>query len=520
MQLRYILCSLLVLSILGCGKREEPPSSPVSAKPPMPLQEQLWMDNYRLWQQGDTNAVIELLTNALQDKRYATIKPLVFRQLIQTHLMVDNLEVAQKLYLDALDNNPEMAIQTMGAIESHLERRQLFDELIEWCNRLLQVEQISTPGAGRLYGFIMSGYRGQGKLDELFAVYGECAKKLPTDQAVGIIRGSLNATLAQKQYEQLNCALDYITTNFKGQPPYVQLVVIMRFNSLLQQGQLNDAADILDGAFDLLPDNEIATALNSFCNSAIQARALDMVERFAQKTLADKSPESRVFAVGAYYWVMAAMEKKDASLTRDRTLSLAREYNAPLPVMMRVLGQVFYFLMADENRDTRLAVLDLCEKLHAETDEDRYKAVLADYVLHACFLTEKFERALAVVQAGIPGMEPLWQEMLMTKIKAHIALAQGRTEEAIDAFRQFMDGVKNWHEPFTDPANGTVISSDSILGLNASRIADLWASAGEHEKAQAARKEAREYYSKALEQEKEGSARYNEIQASLAKLGD
>jgi predicted ATPase len=91
--------------------------------------------------------------------------------------------------------------------------------------------------------------------------------------------------------------------------------------------------------------------------------------------------------------------------------------------------------------------------------------------------------------------------------------------EAVKNFRIFMVVIKQVpDEKYMDPYTGQQISVDSILGLNAVRIAGLWEKAGDTEQAKAAYKEAVEYYTAALEKEKKDSDQYQSIQKQLKQL--
>jgi tetratricopeptide (TPR) repeat protein len=168
--------------------------------------------------------------------------------------------------------------------------------------------------------------------------------------------------------------------------------------------------------------------------------------------------------------------------------------------------------------DAQLKVFaDLCDGLLAQAPSDAEKASLRGMIMDSCFRLEDYERTLRLLDQGVPGQDEQWHKMMINKVKAHLALKEGRKQEAVDRFRAFMEYIRTQAMDQTDPVTGNRITKEEILGLNAKRIGDILASMGQDEDARAMYKSARESYQAALERTSPGPE-YDRIQAELGKI--
>ncbi|MFC1453391.1 hypothetical protein ACFLSJ_08625, partial [Verrucomicrobiota bacterium] len=158
---------------------------------------------------------------------------------------------------------------------------------------------------------------------------------------------------------------------------------------------------------------------------------------------------------------------------------------------------------------------ELLPLLRDEEDRKRLKSMALD----GSFVIEDYERSLATVEAGIPGRDEAWHEMALNKIKAHLALQEGRTDEAVTRFRRFMQDVEaTWEEAEEDPSTGIKHTREMSLGFNARRIGDILSEAGQTDAAREAYREARSYCAKALELLDETSREHAMVRERLASM--
>jgi len=107
---------------------------------------------------------------------------------------------------------------------------------------------------------------------------------------------------------------------------------------------------------------------------------------------------------------------------------------------------------------------------------------------------------------------------LAAKIRGHLLLQQGKPQEAVASFREFMGYIAQEQGDQIDPVKGTRVTKEMILGLNAKRIGDILAGAADKEGAVKAYQEARDDYTTALKSFAETSAEYAKLKADIAAI--
>jgi hypothetical protein len=139
-------------------------------------------------------------------------------------------------------------------------------------------------------------------------------------------------------------------------------------------------------------------------------------------------------------------------------------------------------------------------------------------MLDVSFCAGDFQAAARVVDAGVPGHDRKWHDMMGAKVHAHLALQQGNPREAVAQFRRFMECIAGEARDQFDPVTGSRVTRDMILGLNARRIGDILKAANDPAGARKAYAEARAYYEQAKAGLAEGSEEHRQIESDLAKL--
>lgn len=168
-------------------------------------------------------------------------------------------------------------------------------------------------------------------------------------------------------------------------------------------------------------------------------------------------------------------------------------------LLLNLYRSSFYRIMESRNKElmSRMSSLGplLENKLLGRPEADD----LIYLSLDAAFILEDYKQALKILEKGVPGKDRSWHVFAMTKIKAHLCLEEGNPIEAIQYFREFMKNIEKEDQPETDPSTDITHTKDMILGRNAKRIGDIYASTGDKTNAYKAYEEAMAYYNKALE---------------------
>jgi len=224
-----------------------------------------------------------------------------------------------------------------------------------------------------------------------------------------------------------------------------------------------------------------------------------------------------LFKQAARRWLDLSRNAKDAAgllatLAEARALGMSPEDAAVQ------LERAFYDIMPSASAADRQAVLDAGEGLFAAVSNEGAKKSLGFMLLDGCALSEDYTRALGILARGVPMMDERQARMLLAKAKAHDALKRGEKREAIGHFRTFMADI-DLDESFIDPLSMESVSAVYLKAMNAARVAGLWDELGDAEEATAARREALEGYTAAIESTGKNSRLRQKISAEIARLG-
>jgi tetratricopeptide (TPR) repeat protein len=520
MQRTFIAILLVTAGLLGCNRKEEPaPAAAATAPemPPSPMPE-LWSELSDLYMSGQTNEMLVRLEAALTDKTYADFRMDLLRELIGLQARMGRVEAAQTLFLDALADPAMPAADSMfGMIETHLLRGGNYDGLTAWLDKLEATPGLSEAIRSRLMSFRLESLRGHGDMTAYMDLLQRCVEQQPDEAAASIIAGSLYSMLNEKRYEALKQAGDTLAARFTDRVEVRRLVARLRVQALLQQDLLDESYALVLASKDVLSPQDYAQSIDALVQKGIAAGRTDLAERICDETMAQNAPDSASFRSAARQSVDLARLADNAALVQQRFSKLAAQ-GLPVADLAHILDTVFYFVVEKGDKTCLTALLNDADALSGRVETEADQARLATLLLDGSFLTENYDRAIRILEAGIPGKDENWHAMLLPKVKAHRAMATGNNEEAIRQFRAFMDLVATLETGFPDPLTGAMVSRESILGLNAVRIADLWDAAGKPDKAAAARKEALGYYQKALELEPADSPAAKEIQRKVREL--
>jgi hypothetical protein len=188
-----------------------------------------------------------------------------------------------------------------------------------------------------------------------------------------------------------------------------------------------------------------------------------------------------------------------------------------LPLILQCTDVVYPAVIGKGSTAQVQMFITHCESLLPLATESQ-KASLNGMILDGSFRADQFDTALKLLEAGIAGQDARWHEIMINKVKAHLALQEGRKKEAVDRFRTFMNDLTSMPADQTDPVTGNKVGREAILGLNAKRIGDIQSSMGDTEGARKTYKEARNYYQQALAKAPQGGDESREIQKAMAGI--
>ncbi|MDA3799832.1 MAG: hypothetical protein PF692_12210 [Kiritimatiellae bacterium] len=502
---------------VGCSKKTE--TTPKLVDTEMQVQQLLEQaDLY--YSEGKTNEAVMLLKDAYASEEYKEYSKSIVWALLNTYIQQQNIEDAKKLYLETLENNPEVATPLFGSIEYSIKSDGDVESLDEWCFMVAKHPNAQVDLQAQALWYLEEAYSEAANWMKVSDIITYAYENLTAPIKYKFVDASMRQVLAANQYATLDTLVSNLKLSSKDDAELQSIIVDVEFNALVKQDKLAEAQKLYEDNFSAMSErskNNNFSVLLSAYNKASKFVEADALIDFAKK---DISVDSSSYKLVMRAWVKQAKLEEKPVEAQNRVVSIIQS-DATEKFKQSIVSSFFYYLMENipvENK--KVLVANVKELLMNSTDE-MVKEPLASISLDGCFLLNDFDGAIEVVNNYEWPEEntAMRKDKLLPKIKAHKALLVEDYPEAVKNFRVFMDVIKlEPDEKYMDPYTGQQISVDSILGLNALRIAGLWEKAGDSEKAAAAQKEALGYYKDALAKEKEDSAQYKSISEQIKKL--
>lgn len=443
---------------------------------------------------GDTEAATEMIVGALDDPQYAKYRT-DLATVVQRFLLYTKQDAkAREVFLETVRTEPETARPGFELIYSYYRNEDNAAAALAWARELL--EQPLPDDMKRLAtGWLLDGLLEAGDEDGFFAELPRLDEYEPA-QACAVAASMCKAAYEREKFDLLAREIEAFRAASYGKEPAMERTVML-YDELTRAAK-GDWAGVEAGfgdALATLEEPDLRFLLKRLVTGARRDNA-EVAARLAETVLRSDAAKGYdgLRAIAAREWVALGVEADPASLPEHA--ATLRVLGVPASVELSAISRHFYTILDD--LDTVRRVIAEFDELRPLLDDDSRRNSLDSLMLDAAFVTEDYERALAVIDAGIPDRDEAWHEMTRTKVQAHIALQKGDVDEAVAKFRAFMDIVAQGTETTTDPTSGVVHTPESILAFNAKRIGDIYAGAGRADEAAKAYGEARDYYAKAL----------------------
>ncbi len=147
-------------------------------------------------------------------------------------------------------------------------------------------------------------------------------------------------------------------------------------------------------------------------------------------------------------------------------------------------------------------VVAFSDKLLPMCVKQETKNSLRERRLDAFFLIKDYDRAITLLDQGLPGRDAAWCKGTAAKLRAHKAADAKNWKEAIKqllVFGEFMlsDAQKDFED--CDPTTGIVYSREWVVARNLMRCSEYAKNAGDAASSAKHREDAKKYFKTALE---------------------
>lgn len=508
---KWVLLMMAGLMMAGCSSRKEEQAQEVAAEDPFYA---VYDAANEAMAAGNTNAAIDVFREACADEEFGAERGRFFRSALEMMLGAGRVDEAREEMVTALREKAPYAEGAFGTIYRYYVGKGDADSTLAWIRQLVDS---NLSGQMELYAaawHMVALYDVEGA-ESAVALVPACISSFPEEQARGVIRGLVDRIVSAGDQAAAGI-LDKIDEHAADRPLVRSLVSVARAEMLMSQKKWQEAGDYLRAVAADLEDGDLAGAMKRFDSQAAAGGASALVEGLCEFVLENVQDKPRAREVAASDWLTAAISAADHSTTVER-LGRLLDVGLPWNSVFRLYQKSFYGIVNSGNNETIARLVALGDKMAESAGPDEFQG-LRMLMLDASFLLEDYDRALALVEEGIPGRDEEWQAMALNKISAHKALKENRPEEAIRRFRVFMAGVEEWDEAETDPSTGVMHTREMTLGRNALRIGKIYADMGSEVGASKAYEEAADYYTRALMAVEPDSKEYGIIKAEMSDL--
>ncbi len=505
---RTVVCIIAGLFVtMGC-RREVPPS-------PEEQMTALRETVVALHEEGDGASGRELLKAAMVDPALLEYRGECLAQLLLSLLDDEMAAEAETAFLAAV-SDPMVAQSAYGRIGAHYYNSGALPELAAWLTTLLDTPDL----AGRIKQDCWRRYAAICDSAELLpSLIDRVPYLVASDVSArpAMVGAGARALLAADEPELLQAYLEAVMAGAGDDRSVVAVVQMTRLDDMLGREQLDEALALMAREDFAIADRSMVARAKRLTLGLVKATRQGDAEALLEQLIdaADEAPWTGRMAVAQ--WLTMARDTGDAELVLTRLGSLL-ERGQPLPLVFREFRETFYTVMQTADAPLREQVTAVLGRVIAHADVEQLDAVdLVMLRLDDAFYRKDFAAALALLQAGVPDKDEVWHNELINKVSAHLALSEGRTDDAIASFRQHMAVVEQWEKSRLNPADQLNMCKEVVLGFNEKRIGDiLTAAGGRGAEAAAAYAKARAYYQAGLAVLAADSPEYEAAQAEMA----
>lgn len=461
--------------------------------------------------EGNPTGAIQVLAAIVDVEAFKGYKAEVLNRMVHLAWMAGDADRARKFFQTGVEVSPAAMEGSLSIMVANLSGRQTGEEFVGWCESMDEVK-FGASGRGFLTVAHLQALCGLGRAKDGLRVAESAMRKVETPAALDLARrvfDVLSDAGCRSEAGEIPALVERVvpaSAERKG------LLCDLRLVLLAREGRVDDALRLFREEIPGIPDGNVIGGLN-----LLSGYLQDKGDALSEEIMTSCALRSGVREAAARHWMRMVRDRKDIPGMGGRLVSLRERGFADGFIAGQMDAMYSEFLGAGDAK-VMAPVYGMFDVMMKESQDLNFKKRVAGYLLDMGFFLEKYAESLALVESDLfKEDERVMTGVLAAKIKAHLALQQGRVDEAVLHFREFMGLIsKQMVEREMDPLDGTWVTGDMVMGLNSRRIGDILAKAGRAEEAAKAYGEARAYYEKAMLAFPDKESRENrKIQASL-----
>ena len=470
--------------------------------------------------QGQADAALRQLDKGLANKKYKAYWHRFFSQKVDLLLVQDKSEEARALILKTWEKEPQLAQSVFGRIRAYHQGKRDHAAVLTWCKSLLGMGRGAALPQGLRPQVLEWQLSAATSLDTSAGVaeaVSQLLAELRPERAVPLLQQAINTMLTAEKFAHISEVLACLVSHQEGTAQeYKDLAAVSHLKSLLAQKDWQNVPGAVEICASQLNDSVLSALLRQTFLTLQRTQQVELLEKISHSVFLI-APDKEVSAgYAARIWVDIGM-LTNKHILQERLIALL-DAKVQAEQVARVFERYFYEFV--EDRETIKSLCVIGERITDACTEEDVKNSMKVKLLDGAFIVEDYDLVLTMLERGIPEKPKEWHDMSIPKVKAHRALIQDNTQEAIAYFREFMKimadvGPDEEH----DPTTGVAYSKEWILGRNAHRIATLYDALSDAPNAATAREEAKTLFAAALAKAEKDTDTLSVLKEEMKEMG-
>ncbi len=442
---------------------------------------------------GNATGALHILVGMVDMDAFKSHKVEMLSRMVGFAWMAGDADQARKYFQSGLEAAPAGMEGLLGLMIENLAAKQSGEEFVEWCRSMDKVA-FGEPAREMLTLAQVRALCGLGRSQEVLPLTGAVMGQSGAPAAINLARRVFSVLLEAGCKEQAAEVPALVEKILPGSPEKKGVLCDMRLVLMTREGRLDEALAFFRQEIAGIPDENVLNGMNILANCLP-----DKGDSLSEELMTTCLSRNAVREAAARHWMRSVRERKDVAGMGVRLVSL-RERGLSAGFIADQMDGVYTEFLGSGDAKAMAPVYAMFDSLMKNSQDLNFKRRVAGYLLDMGFFLEKYAESLALVESDLfKDDERVMTGVLAAKIKAHLALQEKRTDDAVRHFREFMLLIsKQMVDREMDPLDGSWVTADMVMGLNCRRIGDILAEAGRAEEAAKAYAEARGYYEKAL----------------------